>query len=419
MAEREIPPTADALRNAIHRLTCAASGLQLQCMMAKNRMRAFLGAEGPIGPGWDCVFLSDGKMVWHPAKGGITDRVWECHYGRALEASEIVDSHDRWWIRQLRQMFDRLRGFWLAWHDCQSKLDELDHELVPILEAVNGKIAWRERVRKEMDWLGEWCYFSGNVAFTPEEPDVGMVISSIQENGLPEWDEPLRRLHQYKAELQTLRRPTESRLQHMMHVEALHQLTEEQLTIFRRVIPDFDLNNINHWQILEARCGSKDWDAASTPQFLATVLRQRRILELAHSEPRESPNSTNNPGAVDVPQDAKTVNADGMSKGSNERALGATDENEKGGTNDFLEIAKWASANLKGKQRRTVELLTENSGVSKLADLAPALEWEPPYDGAAGGIQTALNKKLKKLGWSISRQDSEFRLSKTIKSEPS
>lgn len=80
----------------------------------------------------------------------------------------------------------------------------------------------------------------------------------------------------------------------------------------------------------------------------------------------------------------------------------------------YQQLAKWAADKLKGKQRRTVELLAENNGRIEMKDLAtdPAIDWKAPFDNQFNSLAKAVNPKLRKIGWRIFRQSNEARAEK-------
>ena len=77
-------------------------------------------------------------------------------------------------------------------------------------------------------------------------------------------------------------------------------------------------------------------------------------------------------------------------------------------------LQAWAAKELKGKQRRVVELAIENGGECALSDLAidSTIDWKTPCDDAFNSIRRALNKKLRKQGWHLGRNDNKARLAK-------
>jgi hypothetical protein len=99
-------------------------------------------------------------------------------------------------------------------------------------------------------------------------------------------------------------------------------------------------------------------------------------------------------------------------------AAGAADESGDAADGErFAELAGWTKkgTNLKGNQRRVVELLIENDGRIPLSDLASEIGWQPPFDNAFNSLRGHLNKKLRKVGWKVSRQDNNAHL-ETIRS---
>ena len=81
-----------------------------------------------------------------------------------------------------------------------------------------------------------------------------------------------------------------------------------------------------------------------------------------------------------------------------------------GGSGDdqaYRELADWAAAQLKGKQRQVVELLVKNNGTMPLPDLNIACEWEGDQFARC---KQHVNKKLRKVGWIVERHDNKARL---------
>lgn len=77
----------------------------------------------------------------------------------------------------------------------------------------------------------------------------------------------------------------------------------------------------------------------------------------------------------------------------------------------FDELARWAQdSHLFGKQLRVLEVLIENDGRTPLSDLASEVGWVWPFDNAFNSIRGHLNKKLRKVGWKVSRRDNKARL---------
>ena len=85
---------------------------------------------------------------------------------------------------------------------------------------------------------------------------------------------------------------------------------------------------------------------------------------------------------------------------------------------EFSELLNWVAANLKGKQRRVMELVIDGGGKCPLSDIAidPTVSWEMPYDNSFNGIRIAVNLKLKKAseGWRLERNDNKARLLKIV-----
>lgn len=81
----------------------------------------------------------------------------------------------------------------------------------------------------------------------------------------------------------------------------------------------------------------------------------------------------------------------------------------------FRDLASWAARELKGKQRRCIELLAEEMGAVPIADLAcdNAIDWGNDFDEPFKSMVRALTPKLGKQGWRIYRHDNEARIQKT------
>lgn len=79
-------------------------------------------------------------------------------------------------------------------------------------------------------------------------------------------------------------------------------------------------------------------------------------------------------------------------------------------------LKHWVTTELKGKQRRVMELIVEGGGQCPLSEIAIDVQvsWEPPYDDAFNGIRKAVNSKLKKAGstWRLERNDNRGRLAR-------
>ena len=100
-----------------------------------------------------------------------------------------------------------------------------------------------------------------------------------------------------------------------------------------------------------------------------------------------------------------------------EDAVPRADEGEiVGPEEEYKELQKWAETELKGKQRRVLELLIEGKGKQSISTLAedPAIDWQEPYENAWNSIKKTLNKKLLKQPdrWRISTHDRNAELSK-------
>ena len=85
-------------------------------------------------------------------------------------------------------------------------------------------------------------------------------------------------------------------------------------------------------------------------------------------------------------------------------------------TKRFDTIRKWATENLKGKQRRLIELLVADEGKSEISSLAtdPQIDWPEPWQNSWNSIRRAVNDKLRVgvPGWKISTHDKVAVLSK-------
>jgi hypothetical protein len=83
---------------------------------------------------------------------------------------------------------------------------------------------------------------------------------------------------------------------------------------------------------------------------------------------------------------------------------------------DHTELISWVSKELKGKQRRVMELVIVAGGEFSLTTIATdaQVHWKPPYDDSFNSIRKVLNSKLKKadLPWRLERNDSKARLSR-------
>jgi hypothetical protein len=74
----------------------------------------------------------------------------------------------------------------------------------------------------------------------------------------------------------------------------------------------------------------------------------------------------------------------------------------------FRELRQIAANELKGIERRIVELVCDGNGSCPLRDLAmdSGIAWEVPYDNAFNSAKQRINDKLKKRRWQIYRHDS-------------
>jgi hypothetical protein len=81
---------------------------------------------------------------------------------------------------------------------------------------------------------------------------------------------------------------------------------------------------------------------------------------------------------------------------------------------DFTQLRDFARDNLKGIQRRIVELVCNEQGECKLSDLAAdsGIAWNAPWDNAWNSAMKAINEKLKRadIPWRLSRADNAARL---------
>src|SRR5262249_11061056 len=83
---------------------------------------------------------------------------------------------------------------------------------------------------------------------------------------------------------------------------------------------------------------------------------------------------------------------------------------------EFEDLIPFARDNLKGIERRIIELLCERRGECKLSDLAgdAGIGWNAPYDDAWNSARKRINRKLKRdgLSWRLSRSDNAARLTR-------
>jgi hypothetical protein len=82
----------------------------------------------------------------------------------------------------------------------------------------------------------------------------------------------------------------------------------------------------------------------------------------------------------------------------------------------FYALGNWAKEDLKGKQRRIIELLIEENGEMLLADLAidSQVSWHDPYSDQWNSIRRQLNLKLtaKRLPWRLNTKSKHATLTK-------
>lgn len=98
-----------------------------------------------------------------------------------------------------------------------------------------------------------------------------------------------------------------------------------------------------------------------------------------------------------------------------EKAISSQGGGEKTAKEKAFETLKeWAQRELKGKQRRVIELTVDAGGECAISDLAidSSIEWQAPYDDAFNGIRKALKPKLAKQGWCLDRNDNKGRLAR-------
>jgi hypothetical protein len=76
-------------------------------------------------------------------------------------------------------------------------------------------------------------------------------------------------------------------------------------------------------------------------------------------------------------------------------------------TTPYSSLLGYAAEELKGDERKAVEVLCANNGSLALADFALAMEWDCFNEPQWSSLQTRLNKKnkLQGQGWRLSRHD--------------
>jgi hypothetical protein len=84
--------------------------------------------------------------------------------------------------------------------------------------------------------------------------------------------------------------------------------------------------------------------------------------------------------------------------------------------NEHGKVLDWASRNLKGKQRRVLELAIEGGGQISIADIAmdAQISWHAPFGDSFNGIRKAVNQKLRSAGlpFVLERHDNNARLAR-------
>ena len=75
-------------------------------------------------------------------------------------------------------------------------------------------------------------------------------------------------------------------------------------------------------------------------------------------------------------------------------------------------VKAFAASDLKGIQRRVIELLVSSNGEMPIADIAtdPAVNWQPPNKASIDSVKRALNTKLRSLKAYLSVRDNRLRL---------
>jgi len=153
-----------------------------------------------------------------------------------------------------------------------------------------------------------------------------------------------------------------------------------------------------------------DW--ASTPQDANREQQAESVADPQMSGTNDAAGS----GPVDInlqPQVGPELAAGPTAESQTLAADGDDDDQDATGGGDattqniYRELAKWAADNLKGKQRRMIELLAENNDKLPLADLNLACDWS--NDGF-NRCRQHVNKVLRKAGWLVERHDNEARL---------
>jgi hypothetical protein len=76
----------------------------------------------------------------------------------------------------------------------------------------------------------------------------------------------------------------------------------------------------------------------------------------------------------------------------------------------YAALLAYAADELKGGERKAVEVLCSTNGSLAVADFALAIGWDCFDGGQWSSLQNRLNKKLRKQGWLIERRDNHARL---------
>ncbi len=173
----KIPAPADRLHAALHDLACFASDLRRECVDAEQRI------DGSRAP---------------------SDLVWNEFHEHCDNFEKDATTADELWLECLSRMKATLDRFWQAWESSQAVLNEMPDDLLEKLDVISGVAHWAERCRATIDALGKWHYWSGNNG-NENGTDLQMVVSTIREQGLPEWDDPLRELDKFKDHLLAMR----------------------------------------------------------------------------------------------------------------------------------------------------------------------------------------------------------------------
>jgi hypothetical protein len=79
----------------------------------------------------------------------------------------------------------------------------------------------------------------------------------------------------------------------------------------------------------------------------------------------------------------------------------------------FADLRQFARDNLKGQERRVIEVLCDAGGELPIADLAAkdGVGWSDEFEGF-NNAKKRLNRKLKKIGWTVARQSNAAKLNR-------